>query len=437
MNEVTRIHLGRQPFTIAIDAHKQLRQYLDAIKEAVGKSHKEVIEEVELRMAELLMERGITADRAILVDDVAYLKKQLGEPGDFKGDETDGADEEAGPVKDGQKRLYRDEKNGMIAGVASGLATYFNIDAVIVRLIFILLTIAWGWGILLYIILWIVVPAARTTSDRLQMRGKAVTIDNLAETVNREVTAAANRAGRAGQATGSLVGSIAKISLGIIGVIICTAATFALFGLAVAAGYVVTQGHGLIEDVVSFPVGAKETTLVVAGFICAGIIALWMFLIGSAMTKRKWTLPGWVTASIWGIFLTAAAAAAIAAPDAVSSVRQRYENAHRSSTRQVMPFTALDIQGQMTFRYVESDQYKIDVRYLGKAQSDTLTTKVNNSTLFIDATQFNAKSECTGFCIDTDAVPEVTIYAPEIIQAELGNYGTVHSIHEGDVFRNQ
>jgi translation elongation factor EF-Tu-like GTPase len=84
MNEVTKIHLGRQAFTIANDAHKELRNYLAAIKDQV--SNKDVMEEVELRMAELLAEHGISGDKVILPQDVDFLKSQLGNPTDFNDD---------------------------------------------------------------------------------------------------------------------------------------------------------------------------------------------------------------------------------------------------------------------------------------------------------------------------------------------------------------
>src|SRR6478735_2576149 len=92
MNEVTRIHLGRQPFTIAVDAHKALKAYLADIKAEVGDKSTEVIKEVELRMAELLAERGISGDKTILMDDVSFLEQQLGDPQDFK-DDNQGAEQ--------------------------------------------------------------------------------------------------------------------------------------------------------------------------------------------------------------------------------------------------------------------------------------------------------------------------------------------------------
>src|SRR5690348_1418792 len=106
MNEVTAIHLGRQPFTISVAAHKALQTYLHDIEKHAGK---DVAEEVELRMAELLTERGVTGEKVVLEKDIDYLKEQLGSPTDFSEDEDNKADKKADNDANGRsKRMYRD-----------------------------------------------------------------------------------------------------------------------------------------------------------------------------------------------------------------------------------------------------------------------------------------------------------------------------------------
>src|SRR5437588_10260120 len=107
MNEVTQVHLGRQAFTISVAAHKELRAYLDAIAEQVNDA--DVVSEVELRMAELLSERGVRGDKVILPADITYLQAQLGDPTDFK---EDGEDAKPSAHAASAKRLFRDPANG-------------------------------------------------------------------------------------------------------------------------------------------------------------------------------------------------------------------------------------------------------------------------------------------------------------------------------------
>lgn len=430
MNEITRIHLGRQPFTIAVDAHKALREYLESIRKVVGGSRREVIEEIELRMAELLLERGITPERTVLVEDVDYLKEQLGKPGDFEAEE---GDEESPEANDNQypRRLFRDEKNGMVAGVCSGLATYFNVDVVMVRLVFVLLTIIAGWGVLLYIILWIVVPPAKTNSDRLQMRGKAINVDNLSEIVNREVTAAVGRAKKAEFYPGEAIRGVARALLVITGIGILVGASITLFGMAVAAAYVFTHQSGLIHGAVSFPVGVGENILTICAFMASGIILIWLLLVGVAMVQRKWKMPGWVTAAAVGLFVAVVGVATVVAPDVYHTVHDRYRAAEHAATRQVKPFEEVDVKGNLSIQYEESDLYKIEIRYFGNQDPDDVKTKVSDDKLTIDAAEFVHNASCDALCIETD-YPKLVIYAPSISQINLDDGSQLQNIEDGD-----
>jgi phage shock protein PspC (stress-responsive transcriptional regulator) len=303
MNEVTKVHLGRQAFTIAVDARKALQAYIDAIKHQVGDKSGEVIKEVELRMAELLIERGISSEKVVLPEDVEFLKEQLGEPKDFKEDndetrtsaDTDKAEELA------PKRLFRDTENAMLAGVASGLANYFGIDVLFIRILFIIAVITGGWGILLYILLWVLVPEAKSSSDRLQMQGKAVTVASLKEVVNRaDVGGAAHRAGeaiaradvggaahRAGGVVMPLINSCFRLVAKLVGVVFIVTAFFTLFGL-IAIGVYSVLHHGKLFQEGFFPVGPTEVLLFVLVLVMCGIIALFLLFIGIAHFRRKW-----------------------------------------------------------------------------------------------------------------------------------------------------
>jgi phage shock protein PspC (stress-responsive transcriptional regulator) len=105
----------------------------------------------------------------------------MGTPEDFAQDEAISG-QAVTPGK-GKKRLYRDPENKIIGGVCSGLAAYFNIDPLVVRILMAILFFANGIGLLAYLILWIAVPRALTTAQRLEMRGKKVNISNIEQTV--------------------------------------------------------------------------------------------------------------------------------------------------------------------------------------------------------------------------------------------------------------
>ena len=194
MKEVTRMHLAKTPYSVEVDAKKALEGYLAAIEKTM-RAEPEVMREIETRMVELLAERGGAKDGVISLDDVNALKTQMGDPKEFSenGETRESSNETVESPSDmhrkSQKRLMRDTQQGVLGGVCSGLAAYFGIDVVLVRLIAVgLLFVSFGTAVLAYIVLWLVVPEAKTAADKLQMRGEPVTLDSLKNFSMGEIT---------------------------------------------------------------------------------------------------------------------------------------------------------------------------------------------------------------------------------------------------------
>ncbi len=182
MKEVTRIHIATTSYDIELEAKKDLEKYLKALETY---SHdQDLVEDVEIRMTEILAERGVKKDQMISTADVQALQDQLGDPHEFMTDDQKNelADEvETTNVTTGRK-LFRDPDHAVIGGVLSGIAAFFGVQVVLIRIVFVILLLAsFGTAVLLYIILWAVVPPARTAADKLQMQGRAVTIASIRE----------------------------------------------------------------------------------------------------------------------------------------------------------------------------------------------------------------------------------------------------------------
>lgn len=171
MKEIIKIHLARTPFAIEIDARKVLEQYLEAIKQALH-ADEDTMREIEARMVEILLERGIHKDGTITAADVEAITERLGEPSEFSDDD------ETQPVEHyGKKRVMRDNERGLLGGVCAGIADYFGVNVLWPRLIFILITLlSFGTAVVVYAVLWLVIPVAKTAADKLQMRGEPVTL---------------------------------------------------------------------------------------------------------------------------------------------------------------------------------------------------------------------------------------------------------------------
>lgn len=184
MNKTVNINLANILFHIDEKAFNKLQRYLEAIKRSfMGTTGSdEIIADIEARIAELFHEK-MESDRQVItekeVDEVITI---MGQPEDYMVDDDIFEDRQRVPSEGRSrvKKLYRDIDNKYIAGVCSGLEHYLGFDALWIRLIFIVLTLSTGFGFgLAYILLWILVPEAQTTAQKLDMRGEPVNISNI------------------------------------------------------------------------------------------------------------------------------------------------------------------------------------------------------------------------------------------------------------------
>jgi phage shock protein PspC (stress-responsive transcriptional regulator) len=178
MKKTFSVNLGNRVYNIDEDAYLMLNSYLERIEGHFSdlKEREDIINDIELRISELFTERLGVNKQVVTLADVNEVIRVMGDPHEISGSEEEptGNWEKRG----GTKRIYRDPDDRMIGGVCSGLAAYTNIDPVIMRLIFVALLFM-GIGALAYIILWIVVPEARTTAQKLEMRGDSVNTSNI------------------------------------------------------------------------------------------------------------------------------------------------------------------------------------------------------------------------------------------------------------------
>lgn len=178
MKEITRIHLAKTAFSIEIEAKSLLEKYLNSIQKNMH-AESEAMREIEARMVEILAERGVMKEGVISVDDVLAIQKQMGESRDFADGDSPVDDDLGGDGSESkpEKQLMRDTDNAIIGGVCAGVAAYFNINPLWVRLIAIVSPFAtFGTAVLIYVVMWLSMPPARTASDKLRMRGKPVTL---------------------------------------------------------------------------------------------------------------------------------------------------------------------------------------------------------------------------------------------------------------------
>jgi phage shock protein PspC (stress-responsive transcriptional regulator) len=178
MNTTITIHLAHTLFHIDSDAYDLLKNYLNELEKSFKNTEgkQEILEDIEVRIAELFSQYAIRDGYVISVQNTTDVIKTLGSPEDISEDNNSDDSSES----DIQKKLYRDGEENILGGVASGLGYYFGIERIYVRLILLFLFLSSVGGVLfIYILLWALLPVAKTTSEKLRMRGKPVNISNI------------------------------------------------------------------------------------------------------------------------------------------------------------------------------------------------------------------------------------------------------------------
>jgi len=177
MNKTISINISGLNFTIEEDAYYKLQNYIEQIKKHCGSDTdvEEVISDIESGISEKLKSLITPYKDVITMEDIDSLITIMGTSEDFDR-EVGGTYEEKTSDSKIKRKLYRDPDDVVVAGVASGLGVYFDIDPVIFRVAFFLLVFASGFGIFAYIVLWVAMPEAKTANQKLEMRGETPTI---------------------------------------------------------------------------------------------------------------------------------------------------------------------------------------------------------------------------------------------------------------------
>ena len=198
MKKTITINISGLVFNIEEDAYASLKNYLESIGNKFNNlaERQEIIEDIEARIAELFSEKLSRSKEVINEQDVEAIKIVMGSPDNFEEDESSEYSQEKTEPKTQKKKknkkFYRDTDNNVLGGVCAGASNYFDWDVAIVRVIFLLSVIFLGTGVLIYIIFWIATPEAKSTSEKLAMKGKNATVDNISNFVTKVRTSVEN-----------------------------------------------------------------------------------------------------------------------------------------------------------------------------------------------------------------------------------------------------
>lgn len=188
MKTTVNISLRDYIFHLEEDAYERIKHYLDDLKSALSneENFKEIIDNIEERIAELFRRRLSQHKQVVNLRDVEEIIAILGTPEKISGEEKEKDKNKTNASAAGTRKLYRDPVARVLGGVCSGLSIYTDVPLWLMRAIFVVFAFFGGFSVLVYIILWIVVPEARTASQKIEMEGRPVNIENIKDFVKQE-----------------------------------------------------------------------------------------------------------------------------------------------------------------------------------------------------------------------------------------------------------
>ncbi|MGB0657233.1 MAG: PspC domain-containing protein, partial [Flavobacteriaceae bacterium] len=270
MNKTVDINLAGIFFHIDEKAYALLKKYLDALRAtfATTEGKDEILADIEARVAELLHERKANKDQVIETEDIEAVIVILGQPEDYV------ISEDPEPQAATQKKLFRDPDDSYVGGVAAGLAHYFGLDTGWLRIVWaILIFFSGGSFLVIYILFWILIPEAKTTTEKLQMKGEPVNVGTSEKKIREEFNSLADKVKnvdyeQAGSTLkkksksfsnnlATLILSLIKIAGKLVGIVLIIFASLSLFGITL--GFVTTNVVGWVSefplnDMMNFPI---------------------------------------------------------------------------------------------------------------------------------------------------------------------------------------
>lgn len=181
MNKTLSIALAGFSFVIEEQAYIELKNYLQALRKALDKDAvEEIMYDIELRIVEIFKE-NLQKREVVNSDDVKKIIAQIGTPQEIEGGENHERNQNQGFFQTDKKHLFRDTENKILAGICSGLAHYLSVDATLMRVLWAVILVVTGFFplVIIYLILWLLIPETKTTSDFLKMKGKPIDFNHI------------------------------------------------------------------------------------------------------------------------------------------------------------------------------------------------------------------------------------------------------------------
>jgi phage shock protein PspC (stress-responsive transcriptional regulator) len=306
MKKAFTITVAGTLFTVEEDAYDRLQTYLSSIQSYFGGNpdHTEIVKDIEARIAEQLMIGNENREKVITIVDVERLISIMGKVEDF-GEAGNGTHESQSQTdststgNQGQKKLFRNPDDVVVLGVASGLGAYFSIDPLFIRIVFILLTVfGSGGGIIVYIVLSLLMPEAKTAAEKMQMRGGPVNLHSFKETMRSTVNTAGQKVRESKfrtvlenliQGLGKIIRGLAKLVIKLVGLALTLGAVLVMAGLVFLFVNLIFNINSSFINFPIFEVVSRPAyfALVILAFIIAAFPVIFIITLGSYILSHR------------------------------------------------------------------------------------------------------------------------------------------------------
>lgn len=456
MKKTIPTSIAQTLFYVEEDSYEKLDHYLKTVREYFAQyaDSIEIIQDIESRIREQLLEYTQvvqTNDRIINNEHIDMLIKTMGWPEEFGTDtEKEETIHHSKTTRErNQKKLYRDEDNKVIAGVASGIGVYFNIDPIIVRVLFFISIFFGGVGILIYIFFWFAIPLALTTTQKLEMHGERVTVNEVKKMIEEKIAEVGGKEKIKSNlayfftSIFSFIGTTGKQSIEILskifGVLFKCIALISVVGLVVGflilsvnpisylAGTTIPEFHSILSYYL----------ILLTWFLCLLIPFIFLAIVGARLSgnKNKLTSPlttillvTWLFAIAFGGFFVFKITGGY-----IGTFESNNEFQEVILNPEIQSFSKLNIQNSQNVIISQGDVSAIEIR---GGERDVMLTQFNytDDTLTIRRdTPFNV---CL-FCHDRPSQIRVTIPALNTLSVKNGSNATVSGLFESLIVEAQ
>jgi len=433
MKKTLTVNLNNIVFHIDDDAYEMLQTYLHEIADHFQSEDekKEIMNDIEARIAELFSEKLQKNKNVVNVTDVQEVIEIMGKPSQYADEDEE--QPKAAPKTEkkskNSRRFYRDPENAVLGGIAGGLSAYFNLDVTLIRIILVVLVfLGVGFIVPIYIVVWFVAPEAVTASQRLEMQGEDVTVESIKTELNNaksyvESDKFKQSATRVGVRMGEILSWFFKIVFGLIGAVLGIVGVVLMGALLVFLFFIIFEPtfiHGFAPDLFSnwsIITPDKMVMLIISLILVIGcpifMLVYWAIRIVSGRRDHSRT-ASWVVLILWlaGLFM-------FYSVGANTFIHLHQLNGHPISidwsdddssktdeVRNCEKFNAIDISGNIELTLDKDSVQRVTVS-TSEDNLQNVITKVENGVLHIYSNKIFVNRTVVNVTVSTDSIRSI------------------------------